>query len=966
MKDSEYQIEDFWLPADGDNWAPAIMRAQTTVPVYGPMTLYVSNRLINLSSRVDIIRPAFTIKGNKQGFSVVSAVSSPEAPIPTLKFTVGGTAGFVTHYPGTYVGGTYGSLVVPSDSAARSEDFTLEGVTVEGPSAQGNNGLTGAIDDHGINAHFRFHLRDVCIRGFRGAGIYGNASVGSSTNLGNINGSSLTRLAIYYCGGPAIDLSGGDANQITMIGPININDCGTDMASRFSRPTTIVAGRRTGELTITTAVGSTLYRVVVEGTNCDYTSPSGSPSKATIAAGVAAAVVSAAVANVTAAQIDSDRVLIYGTNNSTFTCTESSSNMTLVLTSQTTTPTSAHCIGGAASTELKLGDTCSCWMPGEAWSGFLRGDVVDIGEGYGYHEIDLALERTAHGADSISQVSGSTWQLILSDGRAWTAPEHTGRTIAIRGATAAANSGSFPTTAIASGIHGPTSVRLRVSYAQASSLYWVRIRGNTSGGMTLVSVTSAASPTVGSIRDQLVTAISAAGITGVSVAATSSADLIITCTGVIAQPGPRMDNVGQGLGELAWTVIEYTNASAVADTSFDGSWEILNNTAVQGGYSPVGGALVFGRGCQVQDQPLIENKLSNIQISGSTYGDGFVSKNGRSIFDQCYTEGPLQAISVGLGASFNEGSMYPGVATKAKLTSALEHSFQPSVSVSHLPPSLQGSVIGRLGDTNSGYSNSAGGFEYKHDGWGDVWRWMWEQTAQGRGSWELVLQALSEMVAIRLGTMRDKRMGVGGVATGQAGIFTNYADGAIRPPRSAIGDGANGINFTNDSDNTGATGYIGEYRQNGNYKCRVDTLGVWYIASITAAIPPSVNIGTHNLAAGHVGRCIVRNAQGISTNVLGDHQFTRTGTATVSLQDLSGSNITSTGTHTSSSGLLIQCRLVASGFVAGTALSLSSGNWIVGDRFINIAPASGSSHEWICVTTGVGTNAVWESVSQRP
>jgi hypothetical protein len=220
------------------------------------------------------------------------------------------------------------------------------------------------------------------------------------------------------------------------------------------------------------------------------------------------------------------------------------------------------------------------------------------------------------------------------------------------------------------------------------------------------------------------------------------------------------------------------------------------------------------------------------------------------------------------------------------------------------------------------------------------------------------------MVALRLAGLNDKRIGVGSLATGQPGLFTNYADGAIRSPRSAIPDGDNGVDFTTDSSNTGAIGYI-EWRTNGNYRCKVDVLGVYLINSVTSATPGVVNISTHNIPTGAIGRCIIRNVQGTS-GANGDRQWTRSGTATISLQDTAAANVATSGTNVADSGVAILCRFIAFGRITGTSLSLSTGNWMVGDRFINTVPASGDATEWLCTTTGVGTNAVWAPLYAIP
>lgn len=958
MIDGSYAIEDFHQEADGDDYAPAFMRAQQDMALWEARELLLTRTLYRCSTGVDIIRPYLTIRGIRPGNSTGNAVGI-EAPIPTIWFENGG--GFETHYPGSYGGGTYGSVVVSSSATARGDFFNPTGFNVSGAGGTDGstsaNGFAGSIDDHAFRLRAQARVMGVAIKGFRGSGIYVNASSGSTGgNIGNANNSLFQDVSIYNCGGPGVYISGGDANVISCRAPFTIVECGLDMKARTNTFTRVLVGQHMHMVTISTAANSTLYRLVVSSNNADYTSDS-SATLSEIAAGLAAAVNALALANIYAQQVDDDRVLVYSTNSASFTCTESSANMSIVTTATTTTPAAAFCVGGSASTDLRLGDTVSCWMPSESWRGFLRGDVVDMPSGYGYAEVDLALERTGYGGVSISNVSGSTWQMIV-DARSWTGPEHALRNITILGADAEANNGTFPTTNIVAGVYGASSVRLRVNYAVSGAEYWVLIRGNTSGGFTRVAVT-ASSASTSSIRDQLVTAIGAAGISGVSVAATSSADLTITCAGVIAAPGPRMDNVDG----TARAVIEYTNSAGVADTTFGGTWYIDARTGVRGAYAPVGGALVRGRGAQVQDQPLIEGRYEQVLINGATDGDGWVAKSGRSIFDQCYTEGTLPAISTAGGAIFHEGSMYPGISQKAQHVDQTHYVMTPSVVAAFLDPGRAGAVYGHVGDDV--YDNSAFGWGRTHDVNTDQIKMFWEQTTQGDGAWELLHNEDAEAAIIRIANMRDTRIGIGSMATGQPGLFLNYANGTLRSPRSAVPDGDGTVTYTTEG-GTGAIGYIEAPQVNGTYNCSFDCLRVYPISGITNASHGSVTIGTHNLPVGAQGRVIIRNVQGMTVN--GVYRWTRNASSSIFLESASGTNTntTSLGTYTANTGLAILCRLTGYGLQTGTSFSPADGTWIVGDRFINLTPASGDGVEWICTAGGVGGASTWALLYARP
>lgn len=148
---------------------------------------------------------------------------------------------------------------------------------------------------------------------------------------------------------------------------------------------------------------------------------------------------------------------------------------------------------------------------------------------------------------------------------------------------------------------------------------------------------------------------------------------------------------------------------------------------------------------------------------------------------------------------------------------------------------------------------------------------------------------------------------------------------------------------------------------NGDYLCSADILGAYRIYAIAGTSPPVVTFGNHNLATGSSGRAKIRNALGCTFGGE-DHQWSYNSPTSVTLQDFAGDNRTLSGAHTLRTGILYLCRLVAFGYVSGTSLSLSTGNWCVGDRFLNLAQAGTDAAEWICTTTGEGSAAVWTAV----
>jgi hypothetical protein len=256
------------------------------------------------------------------------------------------------------------------------------------------------------------------------------------------------------------------------------------------------------------------------------------------------------------------------------------------------------------------------------------------------------------------------------------------------------------------------------------------------------------------------------------------------------------------------------------------------------------------------------------------------------------------------------------------------------VRASRQGPSLSGTVWGQIG--SDVYDLVASAFGRNHVTNDEIWQLFYEFTAQGLGSWELILNSLSTLVAARLANMRDTRIGPCHIGIGQPTLFLNWANGTLRNPSSIVPNGSGGVTITGEG-MTGAAGAVLAPVVNGSFNCVFNCWRVFPISSVTSATPGSVTIGTHNIPTGARGRCIIRNVQGTS-NANGDREWTRNASSSITLQAAGGTNITTTGTNVASTGICIMGHLVGYGYVTGTSFSPTSGTWMVGDRFINIYP----------------------------
>lgn len=207
-------IEQWWRPEDGTDYAPAVLRAQESVPLFTPLTLEFGERVYRMGSRINIIRPFVTLQGaHPSVFGTATAVEG--YGVPTLYWPNGGNCGIRIHYPG-------GAYV--ESPTARGDNFTIQHLALRGPGQ-----FVGLPTDHAVHANMPIVIRDCFMRYWRGHGVRLKASSGSAdlNNKGNVNGSMLWRVRIFNCGKAGILVSGGDANQLSFE-TVSVNDCGDD------------------------------------------------------------------------------------------------------------------------------------------------------------------------------------------------------------------------------------------------------------------------------------------------------------------------------------------------------------------------------------------------------------------------------------------------------------------------------------------------------------------------------------------------------------------------------------------------------------------------------------------------------------------------------------------------------------------------------------------------------------------
>lgn len=931
----ERWIEEFKLEADGDNWSPAVMRAQLSVPQYTPLELRFQATEYRFTSRVDIIRSLVRFVGSHNQYATTTTADG--FGCPTLRWVTPGSTGIETHYPNTYQGRDYGSgYTLSADSAARGGGFQISGFALVGPGNGVGYYTGGSIEDHAIEAHSGFEITDCFIKGFRGSPIYANAGHSSTINLGNVNSSQIRRVLAQRCGAPAIWTGGEDCNTLS-IRDCSIVECGLDMPARVETYGLILTGRQCTTVTITGAIAnSTLYRARIASTNCDFTSPSSGTTMQVVVDGVLASINTTVGATVTAVQIDDDTILVYADSNAAFSITGTPIGVTQsTIVSNSATPTEAVCIGGTTSHELRIGDICQAWLPGQAFGGWLRGVVTDVRAGYGYLRVDYGMDQIDYEIDSIANVSGNTWRITLGV-RGHAHLGHIGRTIAIYGCTNAGNNSAsgFPITYAQGSVAGTTSIRLRVVAALDNGRFWFDVARLGQPAQRL-AITTGTGQTITQKKDAIVAAINAAGITGVTATSHDSDEFNIVGTDIRVSPGPYIETSTVGYAE---TVIEYTNASGVAEASCPGQF-MISRVGVQGAYS--GTWEVTGRITQVNDGPLIWNVYERILVNGDGHGDGFWSRSGQSAWRSCYTEGSLIA-AMNNTAYVDQGNMNLLVGAKGIIKASVNR-FSPSVEAGLLTHG-DGGVVGRIGSSTP---NGAFEFQVAHATADEVWRWQFEQTTQGAGFWELVADNVGTGVARRMAAGNNLRLPQGAESLGNVGsLYTNFGNGSVATP----------LGMT-----AGLAGLV-EYAMNGSYPVAVDPIRIFLISAATNATPIQLTIGTHNFPSGRQGRMLVRSVAG-NTAANGHRSFTQFTSSSVRLYDLDGTTgIAGNGTHTANSGIAIWCRLVARWWVTGTTFSPADGNWLPGDRLINVRPQSGDGLEWVCTAGGVGGASTWALV----
>jgi hypothetical protein len=210
-------IEDFWLAADGNDWAPALNRAQATGISYADsngvktgetVAVLFSNRVYTFASKIDVYRRLSLIsKASITGHSSTAVDTNRNH----CQIYFSGSAGFEVHYPSQFSGATITTTgTYSSDPLCNAEMFHIKGITLVG------SGPTSNVTYHGIIAHNAVTLEDVTISGFGGAGVLMQCYTGRNHQpcLGDATGSRFVRCRFQNNGTAGTVLDGDRARGV--------------------------------------------------------------------------------------------------------------------------------------------------------------------------------------------------------------------------------------------------------------------------------------------------------------------------------------------------------------------------------------------------------------------------------------------------------------------------------------------------------------------------------------------------------------------------------------------------------------------------------------------------------------------------------------------------------------------------------------------------------------------------------
>jgi hypothetical protein len=231
-------IEYFWTSSDGDDYSPAILRAQQATTTAGVCCLEFQPRTYKLLSKVDLYRRTAFVAADA-GATAYYHNSTVEAP--TLYWTNSASCGIEVHHPTTATGtGTY-----ETDPTADADAFVAQHILFKGP------GRTAGRTLHAVNTHRRLYLDGCGFRDWGGDAIHADCDVTSATTLGNFNFSRLSNCSFQSLGRCALWLNGGDVNACTFLG-LYADNCGNDI---YNKTVSSAAGTVSSNICTVTASG---------------------------------------------------------------------------------------------------------------------------------------------------------------------------------------------------------------------------------------------------------------------------------------------------------------------------------------------------------------------------------------------------------------------------------------------------------------------------------------------------------------------------------------------------------------------------------------------------------------------------------------------------------------------------------------------------------------------------------------